>query len=109
MVQDIIDAISHQEMKLHDMDDSGESYDPSGGSEILERCDDCYKIRSVFIHFYHFRTDMALSATSGNLDDFPNVANHPKSQFLRMPRFPERISQIRRYTELVNFSNSPIS
>ena len=52
MVQDIIDAISHQEMKLHDMDDSAESYDPSGGSEILERCDDCYKIRSVFIHFY---------------------------------------------------------
>ena len=52
MVQDIIDAISHQEMKLHDMDDSGESYDPSGGSEILERCDDCYKIRSVFIHSY---------------------------------------------------------
>ena len=37
-------------MKLHDIDDdnSGESYDPSGGSEILERCDDCYKIRLVF-------------------------------------------------------------
>ena len=67
MVQDIIDAISHQEMKLHDMDDSGESYDPSGGSEILERCDDCYKIRSVFIHFYRFRTDMAVLANSGNL------------------------------------------
>ena len=50
VVQDIIDAISHQEMKLHDMDDdnSGESYDPSGGSEILERCDDCYKIRHGF-------------------------------------------------------------
>ena len=57
VVQDIIDAISHQEMKLHDMDDdnSGESYDPSGGSEILERCDDCYKISRAFIHFTSFQ------------------------------------------------------
>ena len=62
-MQDIIDAISHQEMKLHDMDDSGESYDPSGGSEIMERCDDCYKIRSVFIYrrFYSFVDFLNLS------------------------------------------------
>ena len=78
MVQDIIDAISHQEMKLHDMDDSGESYDPSGGSEILERCDDCYKIRSVFIHF-RFSTFV----------DFPNSSIHRIRRFSRIGRFFE--------------------
>ena len=77
-MQDIIDAISHQEMKLHDMDDSGESYDPSGGSEIMERCDDCYKIRSVFIYrrFYSF-VDFLKSSSSRirrvpEFVDFPN-------------------------------------
>ena len=82
MVQDIIDAISHQEMKLHDMDDSGESYDPSGGSEILERCDDCYKIRSVFIHFYRFRTDMALLAT--RIRRFSECGDFSKSMIFRV-------------------------
>ena len=77
-MQDIIDAISHQEMKLHDMDDSGESYDPSGGSEIMERCDDCYKIRSVFIYrrFHSFV-------------DFPNSSS----------------SRIRRFSKFNDFSN----
>lgn len=49
-----------------DDDNSGESYDPSGGSEILERCDDCYKISRAFIHFTSFQIRALFGQSNGN-------------------------------------------
>jgi len=47
VVQDIIDALSHQEMKLHDIDD--DSMDDDNSLRGIDICENCYKVRYIGI------------------------------------------------------------
>ena len=65
VVQDIIDALSFQEMKLHDIDDSFDDVD-RGVSKTNEICDDCYKINEllrILFSVYWVAIEALLSST----------------------------------------------